>query len=357
MQIDGHHTLTYVIARYAGYPHFQADKLAYCAQYVDEATNPNPVKFSNGAMFNRISSAHKMLDYRNTQQLANHLAWIPFHFLPGNQNLPAGEVPHGSFIQRLICKPDSTVARDMLKMVAQHKEQEYGLHLLGIAMHVYADTFAHQGFAGVSHAVNRVEDLTSSEHDLLDRVMTTVASWGLSNTLPLGHGGALSFPDQPYASWRYSNGLGEDIERNNEEDFIRAANAMFQALLCYRSNDPTMNLGAQPNLTQEQQILLRKAFTEIRDEDGDVRHQQWLLLLSQGFFGFEPVELEFHTSGSKSWKEIARGKPNYGYDNQVTYEFTPEFLDSDWKHFHDALKTYRLELIRDVLPKYGICVA
>ncbi|MEF1341179.1 hypothetical protein REH81_31175, partial [Vibrio rotiferianus] len=74
MQIDGHHSLTYVVARYAGMTHSDAEKLAYCAQYVDEATNSDPVRFDNGAMFNRISSAHKMLDYRNGNELANHLA-------------------------------------------------------------------------------------------------------------------------------------------------------------------------------------------------------------------------------------------------------------------------------------------
>ncbi|WP_327796310.1 DUF6765 family protein, partial [Vibrio anguillarum] len=37
--MDGHYTLTYVIARYAGVEHADAEKVAYAAQYVDETTN------------------------------------------------------------------------------------------------------------------------------------------------------------------------------------------------------------------------------------------------------------------------------------------------------------------------------
>ncbi|EOD4823847.1 DUF6765 family protein, partial [Vibrio parahaemolyticus] len=90
------------------------------AQYVDEATNYHPIHFDNGAMYDRIVSAHKMLNYRNTQELANHQVWIPFHFLPGNLSFSSNVKPDGRFIYRLVCKPDSAVARDMLRMVATH---------------------------------------------------------------------------------------------------------------------------------------------------------------------------------------------------------------------------------------------
>lgn len=121
MQIDGHHTLTYVIARYAGGGGASRRiKVAYSAQYVDEATNYHPIHFDNGAMYDRIVSAHKMLNYRNTQELANHQVWIPFHFLPGNLSFSSNVKPDGRFIYRLVCKPDSAVARDMLRMVATH---------------------------------------------------------------------------------------------------------------------------------------------------------------------------------------------------------------------------------------------
>ena len=80
MQIDFHHGVTYVVARSAGLGHREAETVAYCSQYVDDATNSGVVHFDNGAMYSRISSAHKALDYRNFDKLANHHVWIPFHF-------------------------------------------------------------------------------------------------------------------------------------------------------------------------------------------------------------------------------------------------------------------------------------
>ena len=93
MQIDFHHGVTYVIARYAGFSHAKATTVAHAAQYVDDATNEGVLKFDNKAMYKRIASAHKMLDYRNSEALANHQAWIPFHFLPGNEVSEPVKIP------------------------------------------------------------------------------------------------------------------------------------------------------------------------------------------------------------------------------------------------------------------------
>ncbi|CAK6716561.1 putative oestroediol dioxygenase [Vibrio harveyi] len=356
MQIDGHHTLTYVIARYAGIEHTLAEKVAYSAQYVDEAVNDSPIYFDNGAMYDRIVSAHKMLDYRNTQELANHLVWIPFHFLPGNQGLPANADLDGPFIHRLVCRPDSLVARDMLRAVAKHWDQPYAAHLMGVAMHVYADTFAHQGFAGVIHDYNQVDNLDSPNSSLLERIRDDLLSDGISASSPLGHGAALSFPDRPYTSWTYQNGEGELVERDNTRIFVDAADAMCKVLQCWLQGDVSVNLENQPGLTVEQRSIIEQTLSEIDNEEGEVRHAIWVQRLRDGVFGFEPVDLPFEKNGARSWKVKARGE-GFEQDDQWVYRYSPDFLSSDWKYFHDALKTYRLEIIRDVLPNYGICIA
>ncbi len=97
MHIDFHHAVTYVCARLAGFTHAKANIVAYSAQYVDDATNSGTIRFDNGAMYTRISSAHKMVDYRNSKALKNHRVWIPFHFLPGNGEKEAGKNPKGKF--------------------------------------------------------------------------------------------------------------------------------------------------------------------------------------------------------------------------------------------------------------------
>ncbi len=87
MQIDFHHAVTYVAAPLAGMDHAKADIIAYAAQYVDDATNHGFIRFDNGGTYSRVASAHIMLDYSNFSELANHRAWVPFHFLPANERL------------------------------------------------------------------------------------------------------------------------------------------------------------------------------------------------------------------------------------------------------------------------------
>ncbi len=48
MQIDGHHTATYVAARLAGMTDAQAQVVAYAAQYVDDATNEGVIECTHG---------------------------------------------------------------------------------------------------------------------------------------------------------------------------------------------------------------------------------------------------------------------------------------------------------------------
>ena len=230
MQIDFHHATTYVIARLAGFSHTRASKIAYAAQYVDDATNEGVIRFDNGAMYSRISSAHRMLDYRNSNALKNRRVWLPFHFLPGNGGLPAGKEPRGRFYKRLVCRPNSFVARGMLKACMADKNKPYGLHRLGIAMHVYADTWAHQGFAGVNHKINKAGEIRSQRVRDDARLLAKLANYFLSRAFPLGHGAVLSYPDRPYVNWSYKNGMGKAVVRNNPRDFRAAADSMCRAM-------------------------------------------------------------------------------------------------------------------------------
>lgn len=357
MQIDGHHALTYIAARFAGFSVEEANIVAYSAQYVDDATNSGEIKFNNGAMYKRESSAHNMLDYRNSDELANHRVWIPFHFLPGNGGLDAGKNPDGKFIAKLICKPNSYVAKDMLKLTIQDKSKTYGLHRLGVSMHVYADTFAHQGFAGVNNEINEVSDLQSDDPTLGESFFDKAANYLLSNTFPLGHGAALSHPDKPYLIWSYTNGSGEEVKRNNQEIFFDAVDNMCRAMQCYIANDSTLNLMAYSGIPVEDAQLLKELIDSVRADSGEDRHAIWLSEIANGKFSFGAEKISYIPKGQGSWKHQAIGQLQSKDEDEDEFTYSHSFLSSDWKLFHDALQAYRFDILHDVLPKYGICAA
>ncbi|WP_243303687.1 DUF6765 family protein [Geothrix oryzisoli] len=204
MQIDFHHTATYVLARLAGFPHGEATTIAHSAQYVDDATAQGTITFTNGKTFDRIASAHPVLPtskkfFSNLKNKSNVEVWLCFHFLPGNYGLKTGEGQDLETIRRLVCTTDSPVASAMCSACLAAKEKPNALHRLGISAHVYADTWAHRGFVGLKHPINEVKSLHTTGKGL-DEAMNSIQS-GIAKGLPLGHGMALTLPDQPYLSW------------------------------------------------------------------------------------------------------------------------------------------------------------
>lgn len=166
MQQDMHYHGTYAMARAAGLAVKDAKILAYAAQYVDDSTANDSEVHEDGGMFHTTATAHT-----NPEAIANaasdHIeqrkVWVPFHFFPGNQ----GE----TLSQRLKCQKDSDLVREMVDNHISHAvrvKDEYGLALMGIMAHVYADTFSHYGFSGVSSKGNKV-DGSSFELDVKDK--------------------------------------------------------------------------------------------------------------------------------------------------------------------------------------------
>jgi hypothetical protein len=276
--------------------------------------------------------------------------WLPFHFLPGNGGLPAGQVPSGGFIQRLVCRPDSPVAQDMVARAVRLRDTPNALHRLGITMHVYADTWAHQGFAGVSHPVNKATDLVSDgvpDHSLMD----FLSSFFVRETNPLGHGTVLGSPDRPYLVWGYTDWQGKIIERDNPADFEAAADRMCIAIQRFQLRDPA---AAVPGMPQRDREVFSAMIRGLRNPDADARHASWLDEIRGGSFSFGRQELSYTAKGEGSWKHAALGTANADDGEDVLHPFSENFLSSDWKRFHDALQRHRLEVINDILPRYGI---
>ena len=352
MQIDFHHATTYVVARLAGFPQTQAATVAHASQYVDDATCAGMIRFDNGALYSRICSAHKMVDPKNADALANHLVWLPFHFLPGNDGLAEGLNPIGSFIDKLVCRPDSPVARKMVRQAIIDQDRPYGLHRLGVVMHVYADTWAHQGFAGVLHKVNEVENAKETG---TSGVFTKGISSFLNDILdgaipPLGHGRAHILPDMPFLKWKYRNGRRETVERDNTDQFCQAAEWMCRAMRRYLARDPFADVPGIPGADMNR---IQDLFTRLIDKEGERRHAAWIRAIEEEPFSFGPERISYVVKGPGSWKAQALGSDA----DKMRYRWDAAFMTSDWKNFHDALQAHRFSVIYDLLPGFGICAA
>ena len=213
-------------------------------------------------------------------------------------------------------------------------------------------TWAHQGFAGVNHLVNDADQLRSNNYAFDTSTLHKLASYFIGEAYPLGHGAVLTYPDQPYLIWEYTNGLGERIRRDNPKDYMQAVDHMFHVLSAYRQGNGNISFEKRDAMPVEDREQIKHLLVNLVDEDGNKRHQAWLKEIAVGSFSFGKEELAYRPS-EKRWKIQALRPVDKGRPRLIAY--SDRFLQSNWKLFHDALMAHRFTVIREILPAYHIC--
>jgi hypothetical protein len=365
MDLDMHYYGTFALARAAGLDEPIAHRIAMAAEFVDDSTATEVVVHPDGARFRSESTAHHPSDLPKNDDLDDQqLVWVPFHFLPGADGATQS--------QRLICRKNSPVAQAMVKHhIENWHDQPYAIELIGITAHVFADTFAHFGFSGVSSRANRVKsdsfklingDPLAGKIDgffkkfgiqggLIENFRRSVMSEAAEDvTGALGHGAVVTFPDQPYLEWSYQYEMPavagtKDVERQNANDFeegARQLHIIFQAFAKIRSEfaDGTGGVDFE---------TIRPTIREIVRLVGprEERIAAWKTAASDGKFTrgrpFSLTDYD-HTAWRKQTQELAKlEKPELA-------SAVPAY------HFHHAAMMHRSYVLRELLPAYGIYI-
>lgn len=145
---DGfHYYITYLVSTYAGFSPSQAETIAYSAQFVDDNTKQFTIDKNEPYEYtNYISQTFNILKPRKDLMRI----YPVFHFLPGDPDRANPRLD--GLKHELVTTPASHNAKDMI-WDAGYTEN---LYRLGIACHVYADTFAHQDFVGLNSVYNKM---------------------------------------------------------------------------------------------------------------------------------------------------------------------------------------------------------
>ena len=148
--------------------------------------------------------------------------------------------------------------------------------------------------------------------------------------------------------------------RDNTKIFMDAVERIHGAMVCFRMKDPNYTLTEEDKISPQDLAKIRENFLDFEDEEGEDRHRKWLDSIAGGDFSFAQKgqeTLSYIPKGMYSWKYEALNTKMEVETKKELFRFSPEFLDSDWKLFHDALQIHRIDVIRNILPKYGICAA
>jgi len=337
MQIDMHYGAIYYLACCAGIDAAEAEKIAWSSQFVDDAEFGGTVQFPDGEGCFCSNSAHQHV----TDNLTAHgrLVWIPYHFVPDSTT-------QGSFLDRLKCTKDSDLAKDAVQAAIDESDIAIRPYRFGVALHAYADTWAHYGFSGFwsdANLVDHVEPINVEQH-LWDSfkilVGTLYANLEGEHESAIGHLLVDVCPDLPYLEWRYrTTAESTPVHRNNPADFKEALKAMGRFMLRYQS--PAEN----PRTARMNWEVLDKLIRQ--PVDAQARLSGWSDAIHGEFGGYLPEYKE------KRWLDDALGKEWKRDKCIITDVPYSSFIESDYWRFCVALRKHS-ELIVSSLGRAGL---
>lgn len=225
----------------ANIPKEYAHTIAYASQFVDDNVQQFEVRNSNNGIYqNYISQTY---DIRKPQKTLMRI-YPCFHFVPGDSDVSTARRSDG-MRHLLITTPDSRVARKMLDLAFVSDNPMR----IGIALHAYADTWAHQNFVGYYSPINSLEGVFKKL------------------TPNIGHADALTHPDTFSLDtnpneWHDIRLTSSNRTVCNKGRFRRAAEAIYQRLLLYNKAEE-----AQPFSNVWEGILCELPKIIMYDED------------------------------------------------------------------------------------------
>lgn len=265
MNRDFHYEGTYCAAVLAGFNPADAAQIAWAAQMVDDCTE-SLLSQTNvqgiATCMTELEMLSSDLKYAAYDPASNETLkkirriWMHFHFLPGN--LPDGSIQQaytgpaaspvtmgGTDFDSLdflcLCRHNSTLAETMISNTVNRYAQADGvfsnrtvlLNLIGIRMHVLADTWAHEFFVGTPNDwINDVKDIRIEKGELsISSRLNSIPAPTHHSLLYLGHGRIGHLPDLGFVRYSYQPiWLNQKIIRFNPGIFLHAFCQMVEAM-------------------------------------------------------------------------------------------------------------------------------
>lgn len=347
MQKDFHFYVIYVLCRCNGMSPGSSKVVAYSSQHTDDAKYDHALQFENGGRFHQVLSAHKFLHPEVFSLDSQYRIYVPFHFIPG--------VTGDRFRERMVCRQNSDTARQMVRQVANLKEKLYLLHRLGIALHVYADTWSHQDFSGLQTEVNDIEeiDVVNEEKKGIAKVFTDFFRGVTEALIPeIGHAEAATLPDEPYREWNFYHVYQDKIiERKNWLICQDASRTIYKEIKHF--------LTRNSEYKTEEPIPwgdIKGEVTNLFKQKGDMeeRCRNWAEKINDSGFGFDCQATERDISyDDREWFRKAV-KVETDTEDKKKYFREDNFHTSDWKFFHDAAASHRFFVLQELLSSKGI---
>ncbi len=310
MDIEFHYYMTYLVSASAGFSIEDAKKIAYSSQYVDdndiicEIDEDKPTCYTN-----YISQTMNILKPK-----AKLFRIYPlFHFIPGDPRAETAWRKDGK-MHWLNTTPNSINANAVLDAALKSNN----MYRIGIAIHSYVDTWAHQNFIGY------YDDFNS---------MSTYLGYITPN---IGHADAGTDPDAPALIWSDPRLIKDRV--NNKERFLEAAECLYGKLTTYTG----INNG-KVNIVKDLSEAIGKATKKSRGSKNRIKRYLKLALKKK----YGGAELEKYDPAIWFDKAVCKTKHKSRLFNYGKSDYTHNWADTrvnkstDWYRFQEAVKEHQ----------------
>jgi hypothetical protein len=215
-----------------------------------------------------------------------------------------------------------------------------------VALHTFADTWAHQGFSGRLHAENDVESIYQRKGERWDYLLKENI---FLDFLPqIGHTEAGYYPDHPFLTWKYTRKITNAVvERNNTNEFLNAAETIYHQL-CDVDKSKSDTLIPWEDIETEVRDLLA-----YREQDKEKRCEKWREHFQHMF---EPLKFRYDKQVWRNDAFLPDNEEDTDWDDFAPSEFKrllfpmrPGFYDSPWVQFHRAALRQRHFVLENLL--------
>lgn len=204
MNIEFHYYSLFHLCRSSGFPEKESLTIAISSQLVDDSVAPWEVKGAGKSAFTQVTQNYIFWDPSVAREI-----YMPFHFVPGDPDKASSRRKDGKASPWAVTA-DSPAAREILIDALRSKD----LFRTGIALHAYADTWAHQDFSCENEEQNALE---------------------ANSIVPaVGHLQALRKPDVPGMKWEDPRLQGILSIVDNNARFAAAAKMIYRFLCTSR---------------------------------------------------------------------------------------------------------------------------
>ena len=347
MEKDFHFYAIYVLCRCNGMSPNNSKIIAYASQHTDDAQYEHTLEFEDGGRFQQVLSAHKFFEPGVFSLDSQYRIYVPFHFIPGN----IGE----RFQERMVCRQNSEIARQMIREVTNLKGKPYILHRLGIALHTYADTWSHQDFSGLQTVLNDVEQIDVLNEDKMGiaKIFMDFFRGFKEALLPqLGHAEVATLPDEPHREWLFYHVYqGNKMPRKNWSVCQDACRTIYLEIKHFLAKNHEYKTGKPIPFG-----TIKSEITNLFKQKGDLeeRCRNWAERINDSGFGFvcQPDEKDLSYDDREWFRAAVEVKKTDEYEEK--YFKKENFHKSNWKYFHDAAASHRFFVLQELLSPKGI---